>query len=68
VSALGFKPKPVSATPAPELPAPEEDTTLPDSPPSESQQPEADAGGEAQVEATDATPTDSTSKCLTSHG
>jgi hypothetical protein len=68
VSALGFKPKPISATPVPELPAPEEDTTLPDSLPPEPQQPEADAGGEEQVEATDATPTDGTSKCLTSHG
>jgi hypothetical protein len=68
VSALGFKPKPVSATPAPEPPAPEEDTILPDSPPPEPQQPEADASGEEQVEATDATPADGTSKCLTSHG
>jgi hypothetical protein len=63
VSALGFKPKPDSATPAPE-----EDTTLPDSPPPEPQQPEAEAGGEEQVEATDATPADGTSKCLTSRG
>jgi hypothetical protein len=68
VSALGFKPKPVSATPALEPPAPEEDTTLPDSPPPEPQQPEADVGGEEQVEATDATPADGTSKCLTYYG
>jgi hypothetical protein len=66
MSALGFKPKPVSATPAPEPPAPEEDTTLPDSPSPEPQQPEASAGGEEQVEATNATPADGTSKCLTS--
>jgi hypothetical protein len=45
-----------------------EDTTLPDPPPLEPQQLEASAGGEEQVEAIDATPTDGTSKCLTSHG
>jgi hypothetical protein len=68
VSALGFKPKPVLATPAPEPPAPEEDTTLPDPSPPEPQQPEANAGGEEQVEATDATPADGTSKRMTFHG
>jgi hypothetical protein len=57
----GFKPEHVSA------PAPK-DTTLPDAPPPEPQQLEACAGGEEQVEATNATPTDGTSKCLTSHG
>jgi hypothetical protein len=62
-AALGFKPGPVSATPAPE-----EDTILPDSPPLEPQQPEASAGGEEQVEATNAPPADGTSKYLTSHG
>jgi hypothetical protein len=70
---MRFKPKPVAATPAPgppppKEPAPEEDTTLPDPIPPEPQQPEASAGGEEQVEATDATPADGTSKCLTSHG
>jgi hypothetical protein len=68
MSALGFKPEPILATLALEPPAPEEDTTLPDSPPPEPHQPEADAGGEQQVEATDATPANGTSKCLTSHG
>jgi hypothetical protein len=62
---LGFKPEPVSATPAPEPPAPEEDTTLPDSPPPEPQQPEASAGDEEQVETTNAPPADGTSKCMT---
>jgi hypothetical protein len=65
---MRFKPKPVSATPALEPPAPEEDTTLPDPSPPSPQQPEASAGGEEQVEATDATPADGTSKRLTSHG
>jgi hypothetical protein len=60
---MRFKPKPVSATAAPE-----EDTTLPDSPPPEPQQPKASAGGGEQVEATDDTPADGTSKCLTTHG
>jgi hypothetical protein len=50
----GFKPGPVSGTP-------EEDTTLPDSPPPEPQQLEASAGGEEQVEATNAAPADGTS-------
>jgi hypothetical protein len=72
------KPKPTAATPAPEPPAPEEpapkepapeaDTTLPDLPLPEPQQAEARAGGEEQVEAPDATPADSTGKCLTTHG
>jgi hypothetical protein len=74
---MRYKPKPTAATPAPgppalEEPAPEEpapeDTTLPDPTPPEPQQPEASAGGEEQVEATDATPADGTSKRLTSHG
>jgi hypothetical protein len=68
VTALGFKPKPVLATPAPESSAPEEDTTLPDPPPPEPQQPEASASGEEQVKATDVTHADGTRKCLTSHG
>jgi hypothetical protein len=65
---MRFRPKPTAATPAPGPLAPEEDTTLPDSSPPEPQQPEASAGGEEQVEATDATPEDGTSKCLTAHG
>jgi hypothetical protein len=75
---MRHKPKPAAATPAPEPPAPEEptpkepapeaDTTLPDLPPPEPQQLEARAGGEEQVEATNATPTDGTGKCLTAHG
>jgi hypothetical protein len=68
MSALGFKLEPLSATPAPEPPAPKKDTTLPDPPSPEPQQPEASTGGDEQVEATDATPADVTSKCLTSHG
>jgi hypothetical protein len=64
---MRFNPKPVLATAASEEPAPEEDTTLPDPSPPEPQQHEASAGGEEQVEATDATPADSTSKCLTAH-
>jgi hypothetical protein len=61
VTARGFKPKPVLATPTPEPPAPEgpapkepapeTGTTLPDLPPPEPQQAEARAGGEEQVEA-----------------
>jgi hypothetical protein len=65
---MRFKPKLVSATTGPKPPAPEEDTTLPDPSPPGPQQPEASAGGEEQVEATDATPEDGTSKCLTTHG
>jgi hypothetical protein len=65
---MRFKPKPVSATPTSEPSAPEEDTTLPDPPLPKPQLPEASAGGEEQVETTDATPADGTSKCLTSHG
>jgi hypothetical protein len=64
---MRYRPKPTTATLASELPAPEEDTTLPDPTPLEPQQPEARAGGEEQVEATDATPADDTSKRLTSH-
>jgi hypothetical protein len=75
---MRHKPKLAIATPAPEPPAPEEptpkepapkaDTTLPDLPPPEPQQAEARAGGEEQVEATEAAPADGTSKCLTAHG
>jgi hypothetical protein len=75
---MRHKPKPTVATPAPEPPALEEptpkepaleaDTTLPDLPPPEPQQAEARAGGEEQVEATEAAPADGTSKCLTAHG
>jgi hypothetical protein len=75
---MRHKPKPAAATPAPEPPAPEEpapkepapeaDTTLPDLPPPEPQHAVAKAGGEEQVEATDAAPANGTSKCLTAHG
>jgi hypothetical protein len=65
---MRYKPKPAAATPAPEEPGPEEDTTLPDPSPPEPEQPEASADGEEQVEATDATLTDGTSKSLTIHG
>jgi hypothetical protein len=75
---MRHKPKPAAAAPvpetpapeepAPEEPAPEEDTTLPDLPPPEPQQAKARAGGEEQVEATEAAPADGTSKCLTAHG
>jgi hypothetical protein len=68
MSALGFKPEPISATPAPEPPAPEEDTMLPDPPPPEPQQPEASTGGDEQVEATNAASADGTGKCLTPCG
>jgi hypothetical protein len=62
-------PKPLaSEEPTPKEPAPKADTTLPDLPPPEPQQVEARAGGEEQVEATEATPADGTSKCLTAHG
>jgi hypothetical protein len=74
---MRHKPKPAAATPAPEPsaleeptptePAPEADTTLPDLPPPEPQQAEARAGGDEQVEAPDAAPTDGTGKCLTAH-
>jgi hypothetical protein len=64
---MGSKPKPVSATLAPEPPAPETDATLPDLPPPEPQQAEARASGEEQVEATKAAPADGTGKCLTAH-
>jgi hypothetical protein len=64
---------PAMAAPAPEgstpmEPAPEADATLPDLPPPELQQGEAGAGGEEQVEAPDAAPTDGTGKHLTAHG
>jgi hypothetical protein len=59
---------PASEEPTPKEPAPEADTTLPDLPPLKPQQAEARAGGEEQVEATDAAPADGTSKCLTAHG
>jgi hypothetical protein len=69
---------PVTAAPAPEPsapegttpaePAPEADVTLPDLPPPELQQVEAEAGGEEQVEAPDAAPTDGTGKHLTAPG
>jgi hypothetical protein len=69
---------PVMAAPAPEPsapegstptePAPEADATLPDLPPLELQQVKAGAGGEKQVEAPDAAPTDGTDKHLTAHG
>jgi hypothetical protein len=59
---------PASEEPTPKEPAPEADTTLPDLPPPEPQQAEARAGGEEQVEATEAAPTNGTNKCLTAHG
>jgi hypothetical protein len=62
------EPEPISATPAPEPPAPEEDAMLPDPPPLESQQLEANAGGDEQVEATNAAPADGTAKYLTPCG
>jgi hypothetical protein len=70
---MRYRPKSAAATPAPEPPAreepaPKEDPTLPDPTPLEPQQPEAGAGGEEQVEATDAAPADGTSRCLTAHG
>jgi hypothetical protein len=78
VTARGFKPKLVLATPTPESPAlegpapkgpaPETDTTLPDLPPPKPQQAEARAGGEEQVEAPAAAPADGTGECLTAHG
>jgi hypothetical protein len=46
-------------------PSPEGDATLPDLPPPELQQVETEAGGEEQVEALDAAPTDRTGKHLT---
>jgi hypothetical protein len=52
----------------PAEPAPEADATLPDLPPPELQQVEAEAGGEEQVEAPDAAPTDGTGKHSTSPG
>jgi hypothetical protein len=54
---------PEGTTPA--EPAPEADVTLPDLLPPELQQVEAEAGGEEQVEASDAAPTDATGKHLT---
>jgi hypothetical protein len=69
---MRYRPKPATATPAPEPPACEEptpkDPTLLDPTPPEPQQAEAGAGGEEQVEDTEAAPVDGTSKCLTAHG
>jgi hypothetical protein len=64
---------PITAAPAPEgtTPAglaPEVDAALPDLPPPELQQVEAEAGGEVQVEAPDAAPTDGTGKLSTAPG
>jgi hypothetical protein len=44
------------------------DATLPDLPPPELQQVETEAGGEEQVEAPDAAPTEGTGKHLTAPG
>jgi hypothetical protein len=73
-----LKPKLAAAAPALEPAAQEEPTpqesapgahaTLPDLPPPEPQQAKARAGGEEQVEAPDAAPTDGTGKRLTTHG
>jgi hypothetical protein len=70
--------RPVTAAPAPEPsapegttptePAPEADAMLPNLPPPELQQVETEAGGEEQVEAPDAAPTDGTGKHLTARG
>jgi hypothetical protein len=65
---MRYRPKPTAGTPAPEELALKEDPTLLDPTPPEPQQPEAGAGGEQQVEATDAAPADGISKCLTAHG
>jgi hypothetical protein len=51
--------------PAPAELAPEADTTLPDLPPPELRQVEVGAGGEKQVEAPSAAPTDGTGEHLT---
>jgi hypothetical protein len=51
--------------PAPAEPAPEADTTLPDLPPPELRQVEVGAGGEKQVMAPSAAPTDGTGEHLT---
>jgi hypothetical protein len=69
---------PVTAAPVPEPSAPEgmtpaepaleADAMLPDLPPPELQQVKAEAGGEKQVEAPDAAPTDGIGKHLTTHG
>jgi hypothetical protein len=61
------EPEPILATLAPEPPALEEDAALPDPPPPEPQQLKA-TGGDELAEATNATPADGTSKCLTSYG
>jgi hypothetical protein len=53
---------------APAEPAPEANATPPDLPPPKLQQGETRAGGEEQVEAPDAAPTDGTGKHLTAHG
>jgi hypothetical protein len=57
---------PEGMTPA--EPAPGADATLPDLPPPELQQVEAEASGEEQVEAPDAAPTDGTGKHSTAPG
>jgi hypothetical protein len=49
----------------PTEPAPGADTALPDLPPPELQQVEAGAGGEKQVKAPGAAPTDGAGECLT---
>jgi hypothetical protein len=74
----GFKAKPASATPDPEPPAaegltpkgpaPETGTTLPDLPPPEPQQAEARAGGEEQVEAPAAAPSEEAAETSRSPG
>jgi hypothetical protein len=68
---------PATAVPAPEPSAPggstptelapEADATLPDLPPPKLPQSEARTGGEEQVEAPDAAPTDGVGKHLTAH-
>jgi hypothetical protein len=72
----GAEPAPAAATselsapgePVPTELAPEADATLPDLPPPELRQDEAEAGGGEQVEAPDAAPTDGTGKRLSARG
>jgi hypothetical protein len=64
-------PTPEASAPAgsmPTEPGPEADATLPDVPPPKLQQGETRTGGEEQVEAPDAAPTDGTGKRLSAHG
>jgi hypothetical protein len=72
----GAEPAPAAAASEPSAPgkpaptelAPEVDATLPDLPPPELRQDEAEAGGGEQVEALEAAPTDGTGKHLSARG